>query len=422
MAQADGHSKRGLSSPHSAASYPSEAQPPLEESQHDPVEIVYTPLHGVGYDVVSRLTAACNFPPVIPVPSQVSPDAAFPTVALPNPEEGLATLKEAISFAEARRAMLVFANDPDADRFNFAERIMPHAEDGRTCQEGRRGKAPTAPYDDWRIFSGNEIAAILAAFLWRHRQAISAPGTTAFAAVKSCVSSKLLTVMAAKEGFALIETKTGFKNLANAAQAISSPASTHPGGPHHVFLAYEEAIGFMCNTSTWDKDGISALAIMTAIARALYGRGSSFGAHLESIYKEYGRFTQYNAYVAFENGTRSSLAFARLRERLDAMTAGGQASDSQAPLYVHDGGLSVWMVEAGGAEMVTMRLSQDGLSWITFRVSGTEPKVKFYSELHQPVGAPASSAASWRGCVDALCKDLLPSPLPPMAAGAAGER
>ncbi|HEY8547171.1 MAG TPA: hypothetical protein VIL36_19055, partial [Acidimicrobiales bacterium] len=51
------------------------------------VGVVYTPLHGVGRDVVVRVFGAAGFPAPEVVPEQGDPDPNFPTVAFPNPEE-----------------------------------------------------------------------------------------------------------------------------------------------------------------------------------------------------------------------------------------------------------------------------------------------------------------------------------------------
>ena len=50
--------------------------------------IVYTAMHGVGYPWIQRVFEAFNLAPPIPVAAQVTPDPTFPTVSLPNPEEG----------------------------------------------------------------------------------------------------------------------------------------------------------------------------------------------------------------------------------------------------------------------------------------------------------------------------------------------
>nr|BFF13302.1 hypothetical protein GCM10025699_46050 [Microbacterium flavescens] len=103
--------------------------------------VVYTALHGVGWEVARRVFATAGFAEPIPVSEQSAPDAAFPTVAFPNPEEPGAM---DLSFATADRveADLIIANDPDADRLAVA-----------------------IPVDGgWRRLSGNEVGSLLG---WR---------------------------------------------------------------------------------------------------------------------------------------------------------------------------------------------------------------------------------------------------------------
>jgi len=51
------------------------------------VKVVYTPMHGVGWETAKRVFAAAGFDEPIVVAEQVEPDSAFPTVVFPNPEE-----------------------------------------------------------------------------------------------------------------------------------------------------------------------------------------------------------------------------------------------------------------------------------------------------------------------------------------------
>ncbi len=79
------------------------------------LSIVYTPLHGVGGTTVQRVLEAAGFAEPAVVEQQEQPDADFPTVAFPNPEEPGA-MDLAMALAQTRGADLVVANDPDADR------------------------------------------------------------------------------------------------------------------------------------------------------------------------------------------------------------------------------------------------------------------------------------------------------------------
>ena len=177
--------------------------------------ITYTAMHGVGYNFIVKTLATIGFPSLNSVKEQIDPDPEFTTVAFPNPEEGKGALQLSIEQAERGESSLILANDPDADRLAIAEK----QEDG-----------------EWKIFTGDEIGAILAQFLFQTHKA-KGDDTSKFAMVASTVSSKLLKKMAEVEGFRFEETLTGFKWIANKAMELDSQG-------YKTIFSYEEAIGF----------------------------------------------------------------------------------------------------------------------------------------------------------------------------------
>ena len=114
------------------------------------LRIAYTPMHGVGRDVVLRVLAAAGFPPPAVVERQADPDPDFPTLAFPNPEEPGA-IDLLLDLARAERADVAIANDPDADRLAVA---VPDA----TATGG------------WRLLTGDEIGALLGEWRLDHRR------------------------------------------------------------------------------------------------------------------------------------------------------------------------------------------------------------------------------------------------------------
>src|SRR5512142_3209047 len=117
------------------------------------VRVAYTPLHGVGRDLLLDVFAHAGFPPPAVVAEQAEPDPDFPTVAFPNPEEpGVMDL--VLALAAATGADLAIANDPDADR----------------CAVAVGG----------RPLRGDELGVLLADHVLRHR-----PGRVATTVVSS---------------------------------------------------------------------------------------------------------------------------------------------------------------------------------------------------------------------------------------------
>ena len=204
---------------------------------------VYTPLHGVGAAVVAEAVAVSGFPAASVVAEQAEPDPAFPTVAFPNPEEPGA-IDLALAQAERIRADLVVANDPDADRCAVAAPMGGH----------------------WRMLRGDELGALLADDALRRK----VQGTYAC----SIVSSSLLSVMAAESGQPFTYTLTGFKWIGRV-----------PG----LAFGYEEALGYCVDpAAVRDKDGISALIRVLALAAECKAERSSLADRLDGIARRYG--------------------------------------------------------------------------------------------------------------------------------------
>jgi phosphomannomutase len=81
--------------------------------------VVYTAMHGVGWQTARRVFETAGLPSPTLVSAQIEPDAAFPTVSFPNPEEPGA-MDLAFETARSAGADLIDANDPDADRLAVA--------------------------------------------------------------------------------------------------------------------------------------------------------------------------------------------------------------------------------------------------------------------------------------------------------------
>lgn len=172
------------------------------------------------------MPSAVRFPPhaePVMTEEQAQPDAEFPTVKFPNPEEGDGTWSLCFQAAEKAGTPLAVANDPDADRLAVAERD------------------PSLPLG-WRTFSGNEIGILLADWaLTVFREKNPGVPMSEVAMLTTIVSSKMMAAMAAKEGFRFEQTLTGFKWLGNVAKDLEAQG-------YRTVFAFEEAIGFMFGT------------------------------------------------------------------------------------------------------------------------------------------------------------------------------
>ncbi|SDK22979.1 phosphomannomutase [Nonomuraea maritima] len=307
------------------------------------LRVAYTPLHGVGADVLTRAFLAAGFEAPIAVAEQRDPDPDFPTVAFPNPEEPGA-MDLAVALAARTGADLVLANDPDADR----------------CAVG-----VPLPDGGVRMLTGDEVGGLLAEHVLAHTTGDRLVATT-------IVSSTLLAKIARAYGVRYGETLTGFKWITKA-------------GPGLV-LGYEEALGYSIGTSDGlpvrDKDGIAAALTVAGIAAAARRAGRTLLDLLDDQARRHGLHA--TAQVSFRVADVSLIADAMARLRAEPpKTLGGLTVERADDLSRGDGGLPP-------TDGLRYHLS-DGAR-VVIRPSGTEPKLKCYLEVVVPVTTDVSEA------------------------------
>ncbi|XP_067353210.1 phosphoglucomutase-2 isoform X2 [Channa argus] len=339
-----------------------------EINKSSQVKIVHTSVHGVGHTFVQSAFKAFDLNPPYAVEEQKDPDPEFPTVKYPNPEEGEGVLTLSFALAEKEGAAVVLANDPDADRLAIAEK-----------QERQ-----------WRVFSGNELGALLGWWMFRcwKEQNSDAAALKNLYMLSSTVSSKILRAIALKEGFHFEETLTGFKWMGNRASDLLAQGKT-------VLFAFEEAIGYMCSPSVLDKDGVSAASIVGEMISYLGTKNTSLYQQLTTVYNEYGYHISKNSYFICHDQEVIRSLFERLRNY------GGQKDTYPSEC----GRFSISAVRdlttgydnnqpenkavlptSSSSQMITFTFSNGGVA--TMRTSGTEPKIKYYTEL---CAAPGNS-------------------------------
>ncbi len=288
------------------------------------VSLAYTAMHGVGGAVLLEAFARAGLPAPSVVAAQQAPDADFPTVAFPNPEEPGA-MDLLFATARANNALVAIANDPDADRLGAA---IPTADGG------------------WRRLSGDEIGWLMADHILRHTSGDDR------LVVTTLVSSALLGRMAQDYGVQFRETYTGFK-------WIGRTVLDHPD--LNFVFGYEQALGYLACHQPMDKDGITAAILMAEVAALAAHEGTTLQARLDDIAARYGLHVPTDLSV-----------------RLDPVTAAAKVAALRANPPASVGGRAVtgseWYEQAG-----LLRLWLDDIR-LQIRPSGTEPKVKLYGE------------------------------------------
>jgi phosphomannomutase len=332
------------------------------------LRIVYTPMHGVAGDSFVTMLSRAGFAAAILVPDQASPDPDFPTVAFPNPEEPGA-LDLALELARSTGADIVIANDPDGDRLAVAV-PDPDAEGG------------------WRTLTGDQVGALLGAYLLEQRR----DDPRAILVATSIVSSTMLSRIAASAGARYAETLTGFKWLARAADAV-------PGA--HLLFAYEEALGYSVGAIVRDKDGLGAALAFLGLAVRAGERGQSVLDELDELE------TRHGVHLTAQMSLRSEhpeASMTELRGNPPREFAG------RAVLSARD--LSTPIGDPAALPPADVLVYQLDGSRIVVRPSGTEPKLKIYFEVVRELsGGELAEARIEAGAELSLLRSALSSRL-----------
>lgn len=319
--------------------------------------IVYTPLHGVGASAVERLFRQAGYLNFQTVPEQREPDGHFPTVPFPNPEEPGA-LDLALALAQASKAGLLIANDPDVDRLAIC---VPRASGG------------------WVALSGNQIGLLLADFALSHSDAGTRP-----LVLSSVVSSPMLESIAAAHGARCERVLTGFKWVWTAALALQNQYLRYCFG-------YEEALGYSFGRTVRDKDGISAALAFAELAVEASSRGQSVLDRLHVLYREHGLWVSVQHNVVL----MGSLGAARIESAMHSLASappralGARTVTTVRDLRVPEPNAPIWR---GPTLLVELTLSGGGRLFA--RPSGTEPKLKIYLDLLATVSRDQSLASA----------------------------
>ena len=295
-----------------------------KEPQAD-INYVYTAMHGVGYEVLSKTLAKAGLPQPHVVAEQVWPDGTFPTVNFPNPEEKGA-LDLAIKVAKENNAEFIIANDPDADRLAVA---VPDAK------------------GNWKPLHGNVIGCYLGWYLAKQYHAQGKKGVLAC----SLVSSPALAEIAKKYGFDSEETLTGFKYI---------------GKVNGLLFGFEEALGYLVDPDkVRDKDGISAAIVFLDLVRSLKKEGKTLADYAADFTKEFGAYVSGQISIRVSDLSEIGKLMSALRHNPPAEVGGFKVAtfldhtktDRQSDILV--------FVLENGSRLIA-------------RPSGTEPKIKFY--------------------------------------------
>lgn len=316
------------------------------------MKLIYSPLHGTGKVVGGRALENAGFKDYTMVPEQAIADPEFITTPFPNPEFPQ-TFDLAIELGKKQDADLLIATDPDADRLGAAVRL---------------------PNGDYKLLTGNQIAALMLEYiLTAHDAAGDLPGNAA--AVKSIVSSELATRIAEAHYVEMINVLTGFKYIADQIKHYEE------NGDHTFMFGFEESYGYLVRPFVRDKDAIQGIVLLAEIAAYYRSKGQTLYDGLQNLFTTYGYHEEKTISKDFpgvDGKEKMAAIMEKVREERPSQFDHYKVLETEDFLaqtkYEADG--STQAIKLPKADVLKFTLD-DG-TWIAIRPSGTEPKIKFY--------------------------------------------
>ncbi|MBQ0114472.1 MAG: phospho-sugar mutase [Bacteroidales bacterium] len=356
--------------------------PEVDARQHD-LKIVYTPIHGTGRYMLPRSISRWGFDNIIHVPEQDVMSGDFPTVDSPNPENPSA-MAMAIKKAEEVDADIVLASDPDADRIGVVIK-------------NTKGK--------YALLNGNQIQIIFLYYLMvRNAELGKIKGDEYI--VKTIVTTETIRKIADKQNIKMFDCYTGFKWIAMVMREMEGKGRYLGGG--------EESYGFLPEVFVRDKDSVSSIPLMCEIAAWAKDKGMTMNDMLIEIYKTYGYSKELGISVVRKgkSGAEEIVAMMKnYRENPMKEIAGSKVITikdfqnlEQKDILTGD----ITKLEMPTTSNVLQYFTQDGTK-VSIRPSGTEPKIKFYIEVHDTLDSAENYDAKneWaQAKLDLIAKDL----------------
>jgi phosphoglucomutase len=354
----------------------------------DEIQVVFTPLHGVGHITAMEALVKQGFR-VKGVEEQMTPNGQFPNVTkTPNPEVP-ESMDKAEALARSIKADLVLSTDPDADRLGA---MIP----------GVRGQESGA----WRFVTGNEIVALLTHFkLSKLSEQGRLPESPIV--VKTGVTTSLVTRIARQFGCQVVEDLlVGFKYIAEVLWQLESAGSYEEvrGRPADFIIGCEESHGVLVTPAIRDKDAAGGALLLAELALDQKRQGKTVLGYLGDLYRRFGYFHNSVAGLAMsgiEGKQQMGKMLDLLRKSPPKEIAGLKVTGFE-DLRDENGrfGPLKGATDAASRNVLVFKLGDRAK--VTLRPSGTEPKAKAYVEVGSAPCPAGASAEAWAK----TCKDV----------------
>ena len=321
------------------------------------LNIVYSAMHGTGRQIVPMALRSWGFQNIHVVPEQMVIDGNFPTVVSPNPEN-VEAMALGMKLGTRLNADLVIASDPDADRLAIVVRN---------------------PKGEWEIINGNQTCMMFCWYIITNKIKLGQMKGNEFL-VKTIVTSEVIAQIAKKNNVELYDEFTGFKWIAYRIRVNEGKKKYIGGG--------EESFGFLPFDKVRDKDAPAAICLICEIAAWAKDQGKTLYDLLMDIYAEYGfsRESTINVVKPGKSGADEIKAMMEQFRNNPPTELGGSKiitwKDFKSLEQKNADG-SVTKIDMPATSNVLQWFCEDGTK-VSVRPSGTEPKIKFYTEVKDP--------------------------------------
>lgn len=323
------------------------------------LKVVYTPLNGTGNKPVRTILKKIGITDVSIVEEQENPDGNFPTCPYPNPE-----IREALELGLKKckevKPDLLLATDPDCDRVGIA---VP---DG----------------DNYILFSGNEVGALLFEYICKQRIAKGTMPENPIV-VKTIVTTNIINAIAKDYGVEVIDVLTGFKFIGEQIGFLEKK-----GEEKRYIFGFEESYGYLSGGYVRDKDAVNASMLICEMAAYYRTQGISLIQARENLYNKYGVYYHTLHSFTFEGESgmiKMNNIMSQLRNNHPKEIAGYKV------ISCSDYKLSITKDIATGSETEIKLPKSNVLAFelednlkVVVRPSGTEPKIKTYYTAKAP--------------------------------------
>lgn len=342
----------------------------IQLSPKDPkIKIVYSPLHGTGGTIIPDLLTRLGHH-VYPLASQMTVDPNFSQTKSSNPEED-AAYTQALVYAKEMDADLIMLTDPDADRLGIAVKHQ----------------------GTYHLLTGNQTAALELYYILaerRKKDMLPANGMV----YKTIVTTDLIDDIATSFGVKTTSTLTGFKFIGEKAEQNKYKTT--------YLFGCEESYGSLISDFVRDKDAVQACILLAEIANHVSHIGMTLIDYMHHIYHAYGYYYEYTKSITLPGLS----GLQKIQQVMNHFRANPPMIYNKYLMSYDDYEKGIKIAD-GSVEKLSLPQSnvlkyyyQDH-TWIVFRPSGTEPKIKIY---FQTMGKSMEEAKAF---VDGLVKQLM---------------